>query len=348
MRKFILALSLGLLLVLPVTSFAQSGGDDVITIETLIAQIKALQQQILLLQQNSGGGSGAGNIGGGGTSTSGGTIVPEMCLRLTYSLYAGQTDAVTGGEVSKLQQFLAGDASLYPEGLVTGFFGPATERAVQRLQTKHGIISSGSPDTTGYGFVGPQTRAVLQKEGVCGGGGGGGYGASPVIHGVKGPTSLAVGEEGAWAIEASNANGGYLSYSVTWGDEGYNIYPNQSAPSVIPQRQSSTFTHIYRNSGNYTPQFKVTNDRGLGAGASLSVVVGSGVTPPPVPGPLTIKTSSNLNGSVGTYFQATFEAFGWRSPIKFQVSEGRLPAGLELVPAPVYALGIPCYIDSCL
>lgn len=52
---------------------------------------------------------------------------------------------------------------MYPEKLVTGYFGPLTLKAVQRFQTKYGIVSSGSPSTTGYGRVGPRTRAKLNE-----------------------------------------------------------------------------------------------------------------------------------------------------------------------------------------
>lgn len=66
-----------------------------------------------------------------------------------------------GAQVSALQEFLKRDIALYPEGLVTGFFGPATERAVQRFQTKYNIVTKGTPATTGYGAVGPKTRNQL-------------------------------------------------------------------------------------------------------------------------------------------------------------------------------------------
>jgi peptidoglycan hydrolase-like protein with peptidoglycan-binding domain len=66
-----------------------------------------------------------------------------------------------GKEVSALHEFLKRDAQLYPEALVTGFFGPATERAVQRFQTKYNLVTKGTPATTGYGTVGPKTRNQL-------------------------------------------------------------------------------------------------------------------------------------------------------------------------------------------
>ena len=49
---------------------------------------------------------------------------------------------------------------------ITGYYGSLTTRAVQLFQAKYGIISSGSPFTTGYGFVGPKTRAKLNEFGA--------------------------------------------------------------------------------------------------------------------------------------------------------------------------------------
>jgi peptidoglycan hydrolase-like protein with peptidoglycan-binding domain len=74
-------------------------------------------------------------------------------------------------EVKILQTLLASDPSVYPEALVTGYYGEATVRAVQKFQSKYGIISSGSPTTTGYGLAGPATRAKINE--VLGSGGAG-------------------------------------------------------------------------------------------------------------------------------------------------------------------------------
>lgn len=55
---------------------------------------------------------------------------------------------------------LAQDTAVYPEGLVTGYFGAATRRAIQRFQEKYGIAAPGDP---GYGLVGPKTRAKVNE-----------------------------------------------------------------------------------------------------------------------------------------------------------------------------------------
>ena len=68
-----------------------------------------------------------------------------------------------GSEVTALQTYLAKDPSLYPEGTISGYYGALTEQAVKRFQQKHNIVSSGTPLTTGYGTVGPKTRATLNS-----------------------------------------------------------------------------------------------------------------------------------------------------------------------------------------
>ena len=69
----------------------------------------------------------------------------------------------SGAQVSALQQYLKRDRVLYPEGVVNGYFGPATERAVQRFQKKYSIVTSGTPSTTGYGTIGAKTRLKLNS-----------------------------------------------------------------------------------------------------------------------------------------------------------------------------------------
>lgn len=66
-------------------------------------------------------------------------------------------------QVKVLQKMLAQYPEIYPEGRITGYYGSLTAAAVQRFQKKYGIVNSGSPDTTGYGLAGPETRAKLNE-----------------------------------------------------------------------------------------------------------------------------------------------------------------------------------------
>lgn len=69
----------------------------------------------------------------------------------------------SGSDVSELQEDLAQDPSIYPEAQVTGYFGVLTREAVRRFQIKHSIVSSGDEASTGFGVVGPKTRATLHS-----------------------------------------------------------------------------------------------------------------------------------------------------------------------------------------
>lgn len=64
---------------------------------------------------------------------------------------------LSGDDVKLLQTLLSADLSVYPEGLVTGFFGRKTAEAVKRFQKKNGLPI--------VGIVGPLTREKLKKHG---------------------------------------------------------------------------------------------------------------------------------------------------------------------------------------
>ena len=71
--------------------------------------------------------------------------------KITSELQAG----ARGDQVRILQEFLAKDKSIYPEGKITGYFGAMTKAAVKRFQAKYGINQ--------VGRVGPATMAKLNE-----------------------------------------------------------------------------------------------------------------------------------------------------------------------------------------
>ena len=88
-------------------------------------------------------------------------ISPTVSTSATKTLFTKYLSRGSSNtEVRALQTFLAKDKALYPEGVVNGYFGPATERAVKRLQVKYSVANSGAP---GYGAVGPKTRILLNS-----------------------------------------------------------------------------------------------------------------------------------------------------------------------------------------
>src|SRR3989344_5828891 len=70
-------------------------------------------------------------------------------------------DSWTGGEVTKLQKFLVQAGLLATTDF--GFFGPLTEKAVQKFQDQYSVVSNTS---SAYGYVGPATAAKI-KEVSC-------------------------------------------------------------------------------------------------------------------------------------------------------------------------------------
>ena len=68
-----------------------------------------------------------------------------------------------GSEVTKLQSILATDSSIYPEGIISGYFGSLTQKAVQRFQCKYENICSGTPEANGYGAVDMNTRLKIEE-----------------------------------------------------------------------------------------------------------------------------------------------------------------------------------------
>ena len=68
-----------------------------------------------------------------------------------------------GDDVKALQKFLVSESELETQ-LVSGSFGATTEEAVQQWQMHNGIVSYGSPGTTGYGYVGKSTLALIQQS----------------------------------------------------------------------------------------------------------------------------------------------------------------------------------------
>ncbi len=113
------------------------------------------------------------NVQGVLTGTATSTAVFQTPPAITYPITASSSCATLSGdlrpgsqgsEVEQLQAFLAKNPNYYPQGIVSGYYGKLTEDAVARWQAAQGIISTGTPQTTGYGAVGPQTRVSMDHQ----------------------------------------------------------------------------------------------------------------------------------------------------------------------------------------
>ncbi len=96
------------------------------------------------------------------STQTGGTAQP---LVLTKTFNKG----VSHAEIKSIQQALNAHGFIIAEngpgspGNETNFFGALTEKAVQKFQAQYGIVNSGTPQSTGYGRIGPKTKTKMQE-----------------------------------------------------------------------------------------------------------------------------------------------------------------------------------------
>ena len=95
----------------------------------------------------------------GGASSTSVSVTPSSTGNTLFAKNLGL--GMQSSDVYKLQQLLATDSEIYPEGIVSGYFGQLTLAAVQKFQIKYGVVNSA--EDPGYGLVGPKTRAKLQE-----------------------------------------------------------------------------------------------------------------------------------------------------------------------------------------
>ncbi len=79
----------------------------------------------------------------------------EKEIKVTLKLIRQLRFGMTGEDIKLLQETLATDPDVYPEGLVTGYFGPLTRNAVKRFQKIAGIEQ--------VGMVGPKTLSRINE-----------------------------------------------------------------------------------------------------------------------------------------------------------------------------------------
>lgn len=239
-----------------------------VTAAQLQAQVQALLNQIAILQQQRNSVPAPSAPASASTDSS-------SCPLIGRSLKRGSS----GDDVLRLQQFLARDASVYPEGLATGFYGALTEAAVKRWQVKYNIVSSGTPETTGYGVVGPRTAAAISILCTTGS-----YG------GVSGPTGSSSSSVGGYITVTPISGASPLTVNITatvnttgsCSGATYTLdFGDGSAPQQILaasgncSQQSQTFMHVYAFGGT----FQVKLSAGAHQTTATVVVAGTPATP---------------------------------------------------------------------
>jgi peptidoglycan hydrolase-like protein with peptidoglycan-binding domain len=195
-----------------------------LTTAELQQQVQGLKDQVTQLQQSK--------------ASSGACPTPGKTMKRGSS----------GTDVTLLQQFLARDKSVYPEGAITGTYGPLTETAVKRFQAKNGIASSGTPGTTGYGAVGPRTAKAIADScaGASSAGATNALGGFIAVAPYSGGSSRAISVQ--VTVNAANSCSP-ATYTLDYGD--------RSGARQIPisagtcKAQTSAVNHTYQLAGTY-------------------------------------------------------------------------------------------------
>ena len=224
-----------------------------LTAEDIKAQIQGILYRIEMLKTEMGN-----NANNTATSTS---ILPSglPCLSLTRSLSFGSR----GEDVQRLQKFLIA-AKLLADGNATRYFGPLSEAAVQKFQIIHNVVSSGSAKTTGFGVVGPKTRAAILKNCTL-------YAEKQTLGACPKPPPTPLQSEcaGSWekGRDASNCLTGYQCID--------SALSNETATSTKPKVAGITITEPVLGgivTGGNTLNIKWRSESSTRASVSLSLI----------------------------------------------------------------------------
>lgn len=248
-----------------------------LTPEEAAAQTQALLLQVQQLQQQLGSGQNTSAVP---TQTQ--TPAPSgaiACVSLGGTLRFGSR----GADVSKLQQFLVSHSLLAADS-VTGYYGSLTQAAVQKWQAARGLVSSGSPESTGWGVVGPKTRAAMTACGAVPVGAM--ITATPVSGGV--PLSVAVD-----TIVNTGRSCNAATYVLDYGDKTEQTIITVPVGACGEVRQ--VYHHVYERAGTFAVS--------IGAGGHKSTVTITAGSQGPVqqtvlPTDLPVSVSLKVPGTV--------------------------------------------------
>jgi peptidoglycan hydrolase-like protein with peptidoglycan-binding domain len=154
-RLQLIGISLVTALIIPTLSLAQSivpqASVQASSAVSLTAELQQLEAELASIKA---GTSATAPSSVSASAMSSGSMA--SCPTITAALQFGST----GASVTSLQQFLIAKG-LLASASATGYFGVLTQAAVGKWQASQGIATSGS---SGYGTVGPKTRAAISAQ----------------------------------------------------------------------------------------------------------------------------------------------------------------------------------------
>jgi peptidoglycan hydrolase-like protein with peptidoglycan-binding domain len=100
-------------------------------------------------------------------------------------------------------------------------------------------------------------------------------GGDPIISSFTGPEALTVNQSGTWTVNATDPQGGPLSYHIAWGDQGFAWDSLLALGNITEFTSTSTFSHAYPRAGVFAITARVRDNAGNIATASKRVNVGN-------------------------------------------------------------------------
>lgn len=206
-----------------------------------------------------------------------------------------------GGEVTRLQAFLAAQQTGFGMWMTTGYYGGATTAAVKVFQARHGLAQTGRADawtraaimrvSCGYGyqynptpFVNPSSLyaspAVAVNPSVPTT-----YTyvtpvspirpidvptySTPAIDHVTGPATITRGYRGVWTMWIYNPDNASLDVRVDWDDDS-----SDSAATITARGwHTLTFDHVYNRAGSREIVIRADNGEGAFVTKNVDVTV---------------------------------------------------------------------------
>lgn len=273
--------ALALFIAIPVISSADTISELQTRLQSLYAQLSALQ-------------------GGGVTTAQQSTPASVTCPVVTSSLSRGSL----GASVTAIQAVLIRLGHLSADS-ATGFYGPLTTAAVQKFQCAQGIVCSGSPEETGWGVLGPQTRTrittacaqIIQSSSAPQTG--------VVLVPTQGSSSQTIQAGVSHSFSANpvsgtaplpvvfRANGGDGTYYVDFGDGSKTTMSKDCAEGFsqsVCTGNARFASHTYTSSGTYTAVLTYAPACSTGLSCAQSIVQA---------GSLTVQVNAGSSGTSG-------------------------------------------------
>ncbi len=173
---------------------------------------------------------------------------PAFFVSFCPNIYRNLKLGDKGSDVSELQRFLK-EAGVYSYPEITGYFGAVTQEAVQRFQARAGVVSYGTPQSTGYGLVGPSTRAAIKR--ACG--------QDKIVKDfLVTPNAGSVPFVSAVVFKYKGSN--CTSFTLDWGDGSTPTVQYPQGGSCDDYLVKKTVKHTYTKKGNFTVKLSISQN----------------------------------------------------------------------------------------